>query len=81
MKYIHPEFAGEAILTIGRGIMFAKQGAAMIVNIAPFGCMHGTITVSIFQEIKSEYKIPVVSQFYDGDIKINGKVADILKMR
>ncbi|MBO4440996.1 hypothetical protein J5834_02665 [bacterium] len=81
MKYIHPEFAGEAILTIGRGIMFAKQGAAMIVNIAPFGCMHGTITDSIFQEIKSEYKIPVVSQFYDGDIKINGKVADILKMR
>ena len=80
MKYLHPEFVGEAILTVGRAIMFAKQGASMIVNVSPFGCMHGTITDSIFQEVKSTYNIPIVSQFYDGDIDINGKVADMLNM-
>ena len=81
MKYLHPEFVGEAILTVGRAVMFAKQGASMIVNVAPFGCMHGTITDSIFQEIKNTYNIPIVSQFYDGDIDINDRVANILRMR
>ncbi|MGI6394562.1 MAG: acyl-CoA dehydratase activase [bacterium] len=80
MNYFPPEFSGEAILTIGRSIMFAKEGAAMVVNIAPFGCMHGTITDSIFQEVKTKYKMLVISQFYDGDISINDKVADMLKM-
>ena len=81
MKYLHPEFVGEAILTVGRAVEFVKQGASMIVNVAPFGCMHGTITDSIFQEIKNTLNIPVVSQFYDGDIDINDRVANILRMR
>lgn len=81
MKYLHPEFVGEAILTVGRAVEFAKQGASMIVNVAPFGCMHGTITDSIFQEIKNTHNIPIVSQFYDGDIDINDRVANILRMR
>lgn len=80
MKYIPPEFSGEAILTVGRTVMFAKEGAAMVVNVSPFGCMHGTITDSIFQEIKTKHKMPVLSQFYDGDIDINDKVADMLAM-
>lgn len=80
MKYLPPEFSGEAIITVGRAVMFARQGAAMVVNIAPFGCMHGTITDSIFQEIRTKIKMPVLSQFYDGDISINDKVADMLSM-
>ena len=76
-----PIVIGEAILTVGRAVMFAKQGASMIVNVAPFGCMHGTITDSIFQEIKNTHNIPIVSQFYDGDIDINDRVANILRMR
>ncbi|HPS31158.1 MAG TPA: acyl-CoA dehydratase activase, partial [bacterium] len=78
MKYLPPEFSGEAILTVGRAVMFAKQGAAMVVNVSPFGCMHGTITDSIFQEIKGKIRMPILSQFYDGDISINDKVADML---
>ncbi|HOG43940.1 MAG TPA: acyl-CoA dehydratase activase [bacterium] len=80
MKYLPPEFSGEAILTVGRTVMFAKEGASMVVNIAPFGCMHGTITDSIFQEIKTKHKMAILSQFYDGDIDINDKVADMLAM-
>jgi len=81
MKYIPPEFSGEAILTIGRTVMFAKEGAQMVVNVSPFGCMHGTITDSIFQEVQDIYGIPILSQFYDGDIDINDKVADVLSMK
>ncbi len=81
MKYLPPEFSGEAILTIGRTVLFAKEGASMVVNIAPFGCMHGMITDSIFQEIKEKHKMPVLSQFYDGDIDINERVSDMLSMQ
>ncbi len=80
MKYLPPEFSGEGILTIGRTIIFAKEGASMVINIAPFGCMHGMITDSIFQEIKEIHKMPILSQFYDGDIDINDRVADMLSM-
>ena len=81
MKYVPPEFSGEAILTIGRSVMFAKEGAELVVNVSPFGCMHGTITDSIFQEVKDIYGMPILSQFYDGDIDINDKVADVLSMK
>lgn len=81
MKYVPPEFAGEAILTIGRTVMFAKESAKLVVNVSPFGCMHGTITDSIFHEVQNIYGMPILSQFYDGDIDINDKVADVLSMK
>ncbi|HOW51878.1 MAG TPA: acyl-CoA dehydratase activase [bacterium] len=79
MKYLPVDFSGEAIITVGRTILFARQGAKMVVNAAPFGCMPGTITGSIFLELKDALGIPIVSQFYDGDLDINDKVSAILK--
>jgi len=79
IKYLPKDFVGEAVLTVGRAIMFAKQGASMIINAAPFGCMPGTITSSIFLEVKDQYNIPILSQFYDGDLDINDKVAALLQ--
>ena len=78
-EYLPIDFVGEAILTIGRAIHFARQGASMVVNAAPFGCMPGTLSSSILLEIKEKYKIPFVSLFYDGDIDVNDKVASLLK--
>ncbi len=78
-KYMPKDFVGESILTVGRAVEFAKNGADMVVNAAPFGCMPGTITSSIFLEIKDAYNIPIISQFYDGDIKINDKVVSLLQ--
>lgn len=79
IKYLPIEFVGEAVLTIGRAVLFAKQGADMVVNVAPFGCMPGTITSSIFLELKDHLNIPVISQFYDGTLGMNDKVAAMLK--
>jgi predicted nucleotide-binding protein (sugar kinase/HSP70/actin superfamily) len=73
------EFEGEAILTVGRSVLFAQMGADMVVNAAPFGCMPGTLSSSILLEIKEKFKIPFLSLFYDGDIDVNDKVASLLK--
>ncbi|MBN2694055.1 hypothetical protein JXR93_05290 [bacterium] len=80
-KYVPKDFVGEAILTIGRAIMFQKQGASMIVNVSPFGCMHGIITSSIFKEIKEKLNIPIISQFYEGELDINQRVASLLNLK
>jgi predicted CoA-substrate-specific enzyme activase len=76
--YLPGEFEGEAILTVGRSVLFARQGAAMVVNAAPFGCMPGTLSSSILLEIKEKFDIPFLSLFYDGDIDVNDKVASLL---
>jgi predicted CoA-substrate-specific enzyme activase len=78
-EYLPLDFVGEAILTVGRSVHFAKQGAAMVVNAAPFGCMPGTLSSSILLEIKEKFDIPFVSLFYDGDIDVNHKVASLLE--
>jgi len=66
-RYLPVNFEGEAIITIGRTVAFAEQGAGLVVNCAPFGCMPGTLTTAIFQEVRDEIGIPVVSMFYDGE--------------
>jgi len=79
-KYLPVDFSGDAIISVGRAILFARQGVRMVVNAAPFGCMPGTITGSLFLELKDSLGIPIVTQFYDGcTLDINDKVSAILK--
>ncbi len=73
-RYIPIHFEGEAILTMGRTIEFAEQGAAMVVNCAPFGCMPGTLTTALFRKLAPELGIPVVGMFYDGGGNLNKKL-------
>jgi len=73
-RFLPPAFEGEAIITLGRAVMFARQGADMVVNCAPFGCMPGTITTSIFQQIQEQERVPIVSMFYDGGGDLNRRV-------
>ncbi len=70
-KYVPLEFEGETILTIGRVIKFFKGGADMVVNCAPFGCMPGNITTSIFHNIQKDFNKPVINLFYDGESDVN----------
>ncbi len=70
-RFVPIEFEGEVILTIGRTIVFLEDGADMVVNCAPFGCMPGNITTSIFHNIQKEHKKPVLNLFYDGESDIN----------
>lgn len=70
-KYLPINFEGEAILTVGRTIKFIEEGVSLIVNCAPFGCMPGTITSSLFQEIQNQTGVPIVNMFYDGEGDLN----------
>jgi predicted CoA-substrate-specific enzyme activase len=70
-KYIPLIFEGETILTIARALLFLEQGASLVVNCSPFGCMPGNITQSIFQKIRGADGKPIVSLFYDGESDMN----------
>jgi predicted CoA-substrate-specific enzyme activase len=60
------EFEGESILTVGRAVHFQREGCRLVVNCAPFSCMHGNITSALFEQLRGEIRIPVVNVFYDG---------------
>jgi predicted CoA-substrate-specific enzyme activase len=73
-KYIPLIFEGETILTIARAVMFRRQGASLVVNCSPFGCMPGNITSSILQRIHEEDGSQFISLFYDGESDMNRMV-------
>jgi predicted nucleotide-binding protein (sugar kinase/HSP70/actin superfamily) len=67
------DFEGESIITVGRTIEFAKRdGAALVLNAAPFACMPGAMTSGILKAVERDLGIPVVPMFYDGQGDING---------
>lgn len=63
---------------MGRTIYFARQGAEMVVNCAPFGCMPGTIATAIFSQLQASLGIPILNQFYDGEGDLNKKIKSYL---
>ena len=64
--YIPFYLGGEGKLSVGRAIKFAQQGAAMVVNCAPFGCMPETVATAIYGRLSADVDMPIVSLFYDG---------------
>jgi predicted CoA-substrate-specific enzyme activase len=77
--FMPPEFEGEAILTLGRARIFAEQGASLIVNCSPFGCMPGRITSYLFQMHPGLFRVPVVNLFFDGIGDVSSQVAIYLE--
>jgi predicted CoA-substrate-specific enzyme activase len=73
-KFIPQEFEGEAILTIGRASLFAKQGASLVVNCNPFGCMPGTIAAALFKKLEQDLEVPFLNIFYEGVGDENKKI-------
>ncbi|MDQ7778258.1 MAG: acyl-CoA dehydratase activase [Planctomycetota bacterium] len=66
-KYVPQQFQGEAILTLGRAIWFAKkERVSAIVNASPIFCMPGTTTTAIFPKLERELGVPIICNFYDG---------------
>ncbi|MCX7959893.1 MAG: hypothetical protein N3B13_12700, partial [Deltaproteobacteria bacterium] len=70
-KYVDKLFEGETIITIGRAIEFIKSGVSLIVNVAPFNCMPGTISSGVFEQIQKENNVCILNLFYDGEGDIN----------
>jgi len=70
--YLHSSFEGEAILSIGKSIDFAKRGASGIINIMPFTCMPGTIVSALLKRYQEENNnIPILNMAYDGQEQTN----------
>jgi predicted CoA-substrate-specific enzyme activase len=70
--YLDSTFEGEAILSVGKTIDFAKRGASGIVNIMPFTCMPGTIVSTLLKRYQEEHNnIPILNMAYDGQEQTN----------
>jgi predicted CoA-substrate-specific enzyme activase len=70
--YLDSSFEGEAILSVGKTIDFAKRGASGIVNIMPFTCMPGTIVSTLLKRYREENSnIPILNMTYDGQEQTN----------
>lgn len=76
--HVPESFQGEAIVTVGRAILFKDDGAELIVNVAPFGCMPGTISAAIFKEIERTLQLPILNIFYEGAGDQNAKIGIFL---
>jgi predicted CoA-substrate-specific enzyme activase len=65
--YIDPTIKGEAILSIGRAVEYAHHGLDGVVNVAPFGCMPGSIVSGLLEKFRQDYDgIPLLKMDYDG---------------
>jgi len=70
---------GEAVLALGRTMAFKQQGAALVVNCSPFGCMPGATAAAIFRQLSVELAMPIVSMFYDGTGHENSRLQSFLQ--
>jgi predicted nucleotide-binding protein (sugar kinase/HSP70/actin superfamily) len=78
-KFVPVELRGEAILTIGRAMLFTKREKVdLIVNVSPTFCMPGTISSAILSKIEQEHNIPIVCNFYDGSSNQNKSLSTYL---
>ena len=65
-EYLSPTVKGEAILSMGRAVEYAHHGFNGVVNVAPFGCMPGSIVNSLLEKFRHDYGLPVLKLDYDG---------------
>jgi predicted nucleotide-binding protein (sugar kinase/HSP70/actin superfamily) len=64
--YIPDTLEGEAVVSIGKSVALARQGASGTINAIPFGCMPGIIVAGVMQTIRKEYNMPFITISYDG---------------
>jgi predicted CoA-substrate-specific enzyme activase len=66
-RYLPLDFKGEAILSIGKGMELAEDGAGGIVNAMPFNCMPGTVVSSLSKKVSEDLgNIPWLNISYEG---------------
>jgi predicted nucleotide-binding protein (sugar kinase/HSP70/actin superfamily) len=66
LPYLNDSFEGETILSMGKAVDFAVNGASGIISAMPFGCMPGTIVSALLKGFKEDSGIPCLSVAYDG---------------
>lgn len=64
--YLPPWF-GEAALSLGKSVDYARKGLSGIINVMPFTCLPGTITTAALKRFREDYNgIPCLIIAYDG---------------
>jgi predicted nucleotide-binding protein (sugar kinase/HSP70/actin superfamily) len=65
--YLDPAHEGEAILSVGKSIDYARRGLSGLIAVMPFTCMPGTIVTAISKRLREDLQsIPYLSLAYDG---------------
>lgn len=54
-QFLGNEIRGEAILTLGKAVDFARRGFAGILNLMPFSCMPGLIVSSLVPRFRARF--------------------------
>ncbi len=71
-KYINLPIGGEAILTVGESIDFAKKGYSGVISIHPFHCMPGAIVQTISKKFREDLNnFPWINLWFDGQESAN----------
>ncbi len=71
-KYLDISLGGEAILTVGESIDFAKKGYSGVVSIHPFHCMPGSIVQTIAKKFREDLNnFPWINLWFDGQESTN----------
>ncbi|MFQ6008632.1 MAG: acyl-CoA dehydratase activase-related protein, partial [Candidatus Zixiibacteriota bacterium] len=66
-RYLPADFKGEAILSVGKAIEMAREGAVGIINAMPFNCMPGTVVSSLSKKLSEDLGgIPWLNISYEG---------------
>ena len=66
-NYITLDYKGEAVLTIGKAMEMAYEGASGVVNAMPFNCMPGTVVSSLSRKVSEDLNgVPWLNISYEG---------------
>ena len=83
-KYIRHYIGGEAIVSMGKAVDYAKRGLDGIISVIPFNCMPGLTVAGFIPKFrKDNSNIPFVSIEYDGfqdstrEIRIDTFIAQV----
>ncbi len=64
--YYDPLLGTEAVLSLGKGVDFAKAGLSGILSVLPFSCMPGIIVAGLSDNVRADYDhIPWLDVIYD----------------
>ena len=65
--YVDRSFEGEAIMTVGKAVDFARKKLSGLIAVMPFTCMPGTISEALMKQVREDEKeIPFLNMVYDG---------------
>lgn len=65
--YVHSTLEGEAVMTVGKTVDFAKENFSGVINVMPFTCMPGNTVTTLYKKVKEDFPdFPLFNLSVDG---------------